>query len=159
MPVHFGIGGVTFALSILPPSLSVARAYNGMHLGADGTTSCHVKLLRGKRYNNLVFCQGLPACRPRVAEVIKRAAVSDWVRHRGTFVRNAKLSSAGRVQALPDPLAFSPSLAPLSGVTLLGAEVLVAALFALIITACGNRPRGWCDHSLVQARFSGLLVA
>ena len=156
MPVHFGIGGVTFALP--PPVLSVARAYNGMHLGADGT-SCHVKLLRGKRYNNLVFCQGVPACRPRVAEVIKRAAVSDWVRHRGTFVRNAKLSSAGRVQALPDALAFSQSLAPSSGVTLLGAEVLVAALFALIITACGNRPRGWCDHSLVQARFSGLLVA
>ena len=156
MPVHFGIGGVTFALSILPPSLSVARAYNGMHLGADGTTSCHVQ---GKRYNDLVFCQSLPACRPRVAEVIKRAAVSDWFRYRGKFVRNAKLSSAGRVQALPDALAFSQSLAPSSGVTLLGAEVLVAALFALILTAYGNRPRGWCDHSLVQARFAGLLVA
>lgn len=63
------------------------------------------------------------------------------------------------MQALLDPLAFSQSLAPLSGVTLLEAEVLVAALFALIITAYSNRPRGWCDHSLVQARFSGLLVA
>ncbi len=132
-----------------------------MRLGADRPL-CRVELIRGNsliRDNNHVFCQGLPACRPTVAEVIKRAAVSDRLRHRRAFVWNAKLSYAGGVQALPNPLAFSRSLAPVSGVTLLGAEVLVAALFALIITAYGNRPRGWCDHSLVQARFAGLLVA
>ena len=124
-----------------------------MHLTAQSLPRCDAVLLRSGTIRSLNLVQTSVAARNLQAACNNRAAVRTT--RTETRTRNAAFSTRSKLQAVPwgvSPLASVQSLSAFSGTTLLEAEVVVTALLALLITAYNSRPRGWCDHSLVQVR-------
>lgn len=126
-----------------------------MHLTAQSLPRCEGVLLRCGTIRSLNLVQTSVAARNFQAACLinNRAAVRTT--RTETRTRNAAFSTRSKLQAFPwgvGPLASVQSLSAFSGTTLLEVEVVVTALLALLITAYNSRPRGWCDHSLVQVR-------
>jgi len=129
----------------------------GMRLSTGRALNCDINVLGPDvRLSFLVAGPNASSVRRKIGYLVKGSAASSrslnsqqahtqrWLK----IPRSTVLGKAQASQELGSSVTLQHSLP--SGLNLLKLEALAAVLFSIFILVFQSRPRGWCNHSLVQ---------